>query len=56
MYNREEIAEPPSSFGEGDIRGVAGPLSAAFVVAAVLLLLAIALPALRVKREEAMQE
>jgi putative tricarboxylic transport membrane protein len=32
------------------------PLSAAFLLAAVALLVAIALPALRAKREEAMQE
>jgi TctA family transporter len=32
------------------------PISAAFLIAAVLLLLVIALPSLRAKREEAMQE
>jgi TctA family transporter len=32
------------------------PISAAFLIAAVLLLLVIALPPLRAKREEAMQE
>jgi TctA family transporter len=32
------------------------PISAAFLIAAVLLLLVIALPSLRAKREEVMQE
>jgi len=32
------------------------PISAAFLIAALLLLLVIALPSLRAKREEAMQE
>jgi putative tricarboxylic transport membrane protein len=32
------------------------PISATFLIAAVLLLLVIALPSLRAKREEAMQE
>jgi TctA family transporter len=43
------------SFGDPTVL-VTRPLSAAFLLAAVLLLAAIALPALRAKREEAMQE
>jgi putative tricarboxylic transport membrane protein len=43
------------SFGDPTVF-VTRPLSAAFLAAAMLLLAAIALPALRAKREEAMQE
>jgi putative tricarboxylic transport membrane protein len=43
------------SFGDPTVF-VTRPLSAAFLAAAALLLAAIALPALRAKREEAMQE
>jgi TctA family transporter len=43
------------SFGDPMVL-VTRPISAAFLAAAVVLLLAIALPALRAKREEAMQE
>jgi TctA family transporter len=43
------------SFGDPSVF-VTRPLSAAFLAAAALLLAAIALPALRAKREEAMQE
>jgi TctA family transporter len=43
------------SFGDPMVL-ITRPLSAAFLLAAVALLVAIALPALRAKREEAMQE
>jgi len=43
------------SFGDPMVL-ITRPISAAFLAAAVVLLLAIALPALRAKREEAMQE
>jgi len=43
------------SFGDPMVL-ITRPISAAFLIAAVALLLAIALPALRAKREEAMQE
>jgi putative tricarboxylic transport membrane protein len=43
------------SFGDASVF-VTRPLSAAFLIAAAVLLAAIALPALRAKREEAMQE
>jgi putative tricarboxylic transport membrane protein len=43
------------SFGDPMVL-VTRPISAAFLVAAALLLAAIALPTLRAKREEAMQE
>jgi putative tricarboxylic transport membrane protein len=43
------------SFGDPMVL-ITRPISAAFLVAAVALLAAIALPALRAKREEAMQE
>ena len=43
------------SFGDPSVF-VTRPISAAFLLAAAALLLAIALPALRAKREEAMQE
>jgi putative tricarboxylic transport membrane protein len=43
------------SFGDPSIF-FTRPISAAFLIAAVVLLAVIALPALRAKREEAMQE
>jgi TctA family transporter len=43
------------SFGDPTVL-IRRPISAVFLVAALALLLAIALPALRAKREEAMQE
>ena len=43
------------SFGDPMVL-ITRPISAAFLFAAVALLVAIALPALRAKREEAMQE
>ena len=43
------------SFGDPMVL-VTRPISAAFLAAALALLIAIALPALRAKREEAMQE
>jgi putative tricarboxylic transport membrane protein len=43
------------SFGDPSVF-IARPISAAFLIAAAALLIAIALPALRAKREEAMQE
>ena len=43
------------SFGDPSVF-VTRPISAAFLLAAAALLIAIALPALRAKREEAMQE
>jgi putative tricarboxylic transport membrane protein len=43
------------SFGDPTVL-IKRPISAAFLLAAVALLVAIALPALRAKREEAMQE
>jgi putative tricarboxylic transport membrane protein len=43
------------SFGDPTVL-IKRPISAAFLLAALALLVAIALPALRTKREEAMQE
>ena len=43
------------SFGDPMVL-ITRPISAAFLIAALALLVAIALPALRAKREEAMQE
>jgi hypothetical protein len=60
LYSRSDDGGEPGPRDDDLVRRptvlVTRPISAAFLVSAVALLLAIALPALRAKREEAMQQ